>query len=148
MEETVFQPAVAWEPTDQTRVDLIFLYTERDAFGERRRGTPDLEGDFFALSEDFTYNEPDDRNDVEIFSVDALLTHEFSEDLRFNGGFRYFTDENVQEYHEPRAGVYPTLPYSTSPTSSRHSPAWDCYHRRRSSAFTGGWACTWGSCCL
>jgi len=110
VEQAVVQPAVAWEPTDQTRLDLIFLYTERDAFGERRRGTPDLNGDFFALPDNFTYNEPDDINDVEIFSVEALFDHEFSEDFRFSGGLRYFEDENRQEYHEPRGAVFPTLP--------------------------------------
>jgi len=108
VERAVFQPAFAWVPRDGTRLDFILLYTERDAMGERRRGTPDIEGDFFALPDNFTYNEPGDFNDVSILSAEVLFEHEFTENLRFNGGFRYAEDESEQEYHEPR-GAEPTF---------------------------------------
>jgi len=107
-EQLVIQPAIAWEPSSDTRLDLLFLYTERDANGERRRGIPDLEGDFFALPDNFTYNEPDDINNVEIFSLEALFEHRFTDALRFDAGVRFYSDESKQEYHEPR-GAEPTF---------------------------------------
>jgi len=108
VEQLVVQPGFAWEPTAGTRVDLLLLYTERDAKGERRRGIPDIEGDFFALPDDFTYNEPDDINDVEIFSTEVLFEHRLSDTLQLNAAARYFSDESKQEYHEPR-GAEPTF---------------------------------------
>jgi len=107
-EQILIQPAIAWEPAPGTRLDLLFLYTERDADGERRRGIPDIEGDFFALPDDFTFNEPDDINNVEIFSFEALFEHSFTDALRVNAAMRYYTDESKQEYHEPR-GAEPTF---------------------------------------
>jgi iron complex outermembrane receptor protein len=108
VERSLFQPAFAWVPQDGTRLDLILLYTERDAMGERRRGTPDIEGDFFALPDNFTYNEPGDFNDVSILSAEVLFEHEFGENLRFDAGIRYAEDSGEQEYHEPR-GAEPTF---------------------------------------
>jgi len=108
VEQLVVQPGFAWQPAPSTRLDVLLLYTERDAQGERRRGIPDIEGDFFALPDDFTYNEPGDINDVEIFSSEVLFEHRFGDTLQINAAARYFTDESKQEYHEPR-GAEPTF---------------------------------------
>lgn len=108
VEQVVVQPALAWQPTSDTRLDLLFLYTNREAGGERRRGIPDIEGDFFALPDNFTYNEPGDFNDVEIFSFEALFRHRFTDLVSVDAAARYYTDEGRQGYHEPR-GAEPTF---------------------------------------
>ncbi|ACK73823.1 TonB-dependent siderophore receptor (plasmid) [Gloeothece citriformis PCC 7424] len=93
-------PVVSWKPSDQTEIlfDLSFIDDERPF----DRGI--INNVNFNIPEvpvNRIFGEPDDKSEVEEFSIGYRLNHEFNENWEIQNNFRYISSFNFNYRAEP-----------------------------------------------
>jgi len=129
-ERLMIAPSLEWEISDHQTLTLIARVVDEDGSGRRRRGVPDVEGDFSVLPIGFTVNEPTDfvNHDVQWMNVDYVNSLPGFSALEFESGFRFTHSKTDEEYHEPRGA--PTFDDDTIPRQFRdsNSESYGLYH--------------------
>ena len=93
---------LTWVVNDNTDVIFQYDYIDQDLGGHRLRGVPvDDKGNFLT---DISYN-PNEKTDFQRLTAhvgQAIISHEFSENLTNTTVLRHFENERTQNYHENR----------------------------------------------
>ncbi len=90
---------------DNTMLRTTYDYIVQNLGGARLRGVPVDDNGNFLVSRSYNANEKSDYQDLEALVLQANLTHDFSEQLSFNGTLRYLDNERNQAYHESQSWV-------------------------------------------
>ncbi|MEC7692303.1 MAG: TonB-dependent receptor [Pseudomonadota bacterium] len=88
-----------------TTLTTTFDYIVQNLGGNRLRGVPVDDNGNFIVDRSYNANEKGDYQDLEALVLQANLTHNFTDNLSFNGTLRYLDNEREQAYHESRSWV-------------------------------------------
>ncbi|MBT81996.1 MAG: TonB-dependent siderophore receptor [Alteromonadaceae bacterium] len=88
-----------------TTLTTTFDYIVQNLGGNRLRGVPVDDDGNFIVDRSYNANEKGDYQDLEALVLQANLTHNFTDNLSFNGTLRYLDNEREQAYHESRSWV-------------------------------------------
>ena len=88
-----------------TTLTTTFDYIVQNLGGNRLRGVPVDDDGNFIVDRSYNANEKGDYQDLEALVLHANLTHNFTDNLSFNGTLRYLDNEREQAYHESRSWV-------------------------------------------
>lgn len=88
-----------------TTLTTTFDYIVQNLGGNRLRGVPVDDDGNFIVDRSYNANEKSDYQDLEALVLQANLTHNFTDNLSFNGTLRYLDNEREQAYHESRSWV-------------------------------------------
>lgn len=88
-----------------TTLTTTFDYIVQNLGGNRLRGVPVDDDGNFIVDRSYNANEKGDYQDLEALVLQANLTHNFTDNLSFNGTLRYLDNECEQAYHESRSWV-------------------------------------------
>jgi iron complex outermembrane recepter protein len=100
-------PSLAWKITQDTQLDLDFMYQNREAVSDS--GIPfDLQLSGIIpgkIPRNFRGNEPTDYNNSRFYEGDATLTHQFNEDWKVRGRFSMISvdSESAQTFSNGNA---------------------------------------------
>lgn len=100
-ESTVTTAGYTWVASPATRVTVQVEHIDQDNSAHRLRGVP-FENGSFLTDTTFTTTEPTDFQSLVADVVQARLDHVFASDLRLNVTYRWFDNQGLQQYHEPR----------------------------------------------
>jgi iron complex outermembrane receptor protein len=100
-ESTVYTGGYSWVLSPATRVTVQAERIDQDNSAHRLRGVP-FENGRFLTDTTFTTTEPTDFQSLVADVVQARLDHVFTSDLRLNATYRWFDNQGLQQYHEPR----------------------------------------------
>ncbi len=100
-ESAVFTGGYTWVASPATRVTVQAEHIDQDNSAHRLRGVP-FENGHFLTDTTFTTTEPTDFQTLIADVVQARLDHVFTSDLRLNATYRWFDNQGLQQYHEPR----------------------------------------------
>ncbi|WP_235575814.1 TonB-dependent siderophore receptor [Pseudoalteromonas porphyrae] len=104
-DNTIVDLGYTWLISGATELTAQYTYIEQELGGARLRGVPaDDEGNFLA-DISWNHNEATDFQNVEAHVYQATLKHEINDIWRTDITARYFDNEEVQNYHEPRGLV-------------------------------------------
>ena len=98
---TVTTAGYTWVASPATRVTVQAEHIDQDNSAHRLRGVP-YENGRFLTDTAFTTTEPTDFQTLTAAVVQARLDHVFSPGLRLNATYRWFDNQGLQQYHEPR----------------------------------------------
>jgi len=104
-ENTQLVGGLLFELSDDTSLYTTFDYIEQNLGGNRLRGVPVDDNGNFLVDRSYNANEAFDYQNLEALSLQANLTHNFSDDFRVNATVRYMDNERYQSYHESRSWV-------------------------------------------
>lgn len=88
-----------------TTLTTTFDYIVQNLGGNRLRGVPVDDDGNFIVDRSYNANDKGDYQDLEALVLQANLTHNFTDNLSFNGTLRYLDNEREQAYHESRSWV-------------------------------------------
>jgi iron complex outermembrane receptor protein len=100
-ESAVYTGGYTWVVTPATRVTVQAEHIDQDNSAHRLRGVP-FENGSFLTDPMFTTTEPTDFQTLVADVVQARLDHVFTPALRLNATYRWFDNQGLQQYHEPR----------------------------------------------
>ena len=100
-ESSVTTAGYTWVASPATRVTVSAEHIDQDNSAHRLRGVP-FEHGRFLTDTTFTTTEPTDFQTLVADVVQARLDHVFTSDLRLNATYRWFDNQGLQQYHEPR----------------------------------------------
>ena len=93
---------LTWAPTADTAVTAGAEWLDDLARGHRNRGIPFFQHRLVDVPISYTVNEPDDAIAIRGETFRVRVDQRFSEWLRADAGAIRLTNENTQQYHEPR----------------------------------------------
>lgn len=100
-ESTVYTAGYTWVVSPATLLTVSGEHIDQDNPAHRLRGVP-FENGRFLTAPTFTTTEPTDFQTLVADVVQARLDHVFTSDLRLNATYRWFDNQGLQQYHEPR----------------------------------------------
>lgn len=103
-ERLILAPSLRWDIDPYQSLTFIGRIVDEDQNGRRRRGVPDVEGEFFALPESYTVNEPTDFVDHDVYWLNTKYENALPrfDGVRWRSSLRVSYSETEEEYHEPR----------------------------------------------
>lgn len=102
VEYTGVAGTLTWAPSADTAVTAGADWFDDLARGHRNRGVPFFKGRLVDVPLAYTVNEPDDAIQIRGQTFRARLDHRAGDRLRFDAGATRLTNDNTQQYHEPR----------------------------------------------
>lgn len=100
-ESSVYTAGYTFVLSPATRLTAQAEHIDQDNSAHRLRGVP-FENGRFLTATTFTTTEPTDFQTLVADVFQARLDHVFSPDLRLNATYRWFDNQGLQQYHEPR----------------------------------------------
>ncbi|MFT6255940.1 MAG: iron complex outermembrane receptor protein [Cellvibrionaceae bacterium] len=94
-----------FELSADTSLYTTFDYIEQNLGGNRLRGVPVDDNGNFIVERSYNANEAFDYQNLEALSLQANLTHNFSDNFDVNATVRYMDNDRYQSYHESYSWV-------------------------------------------
>ncbi|TMO44313.1 TonB-dependent siderophore receptor [Pseudoalteromonas ruthenica] len=104
-DNTIVDLGYTWLATHDTELTLQYTYIEQELGGARLRGVPVDEQGNFVTDISWNHNEATDFQNVEAYVYQAIIKHDLNDTWRMDITARYFDNEELQNYHEPRGLV-------------------------------------------
>ncbi|TMO86276.1 TonB-dependent siderophore receptor [Pseudoalteromonas ruthenica] len=104
-DNTIVDLGYTWLATHDTELTLQYTYIEQELGGARLRGVPVDEQGNFVTDISWNHNEATDFQNVEAHVYQAIIKHDLNDTWRMDITARYFDNEELQNYHEPRGLV-------------------------------------------
>jgi len=94
-----------FEFSEDTHFTTTIDYIEQHLGGNRLRGVPVDDNGNFLVDPSYNANESSDHQDMDALTLQANLSHHFSDNFDVNATVRYMDNEREQAYHESRSWV-------------------------------------------
>ncbi|WP_027856748.1 TonB-dependent siderophore receptor [Marinobacterium jannaschii] len=104
-DNTIVDLGYRFDFSDETNLVLQYTDIKQALGGARLRGVPVDDNGSFLTDINWNHNEAGDFQDLNAQVVQARLKHAFDDSLQLDLTTRYFQNEELQNYHEPRGLV-------------------------------------------
>ncbi|WP_052481262.1 TonB-dependent siderophore receptor [Gilvimarinus agarilyticus] len=94
-----------WQPATDTSVQLKYSFVDQTLGANRLRGVPVNEDGEFLVDPTWNHNEPTDFLSLTADVFYSRLEHAFNDNVKLDVALRYYENQELQNYHEPR-GLY------------------------------------------